>query len=242
MFIDPSPLQTASCSIPKQHFSPHSIPPPLQNIQQAAPTSSNVARSGGSISSTYTQSPQTHNTVPLSPCFPQPSSTSPIISYGQRQSSTGQQALPSRSPAGGEALDHGPSPRQSGHPVNDQRQLHYDLERTPSVHSLYNKPMQTLSPYQNGHEERFPVYASPPKNISAICPLDGLLLKFLSDQRERVLQGVQAQEIIGPPYPSFRALVDPQTSDTSHPLSKVFTDMLGKFPDISRLPEQAAIL
>ena len=86
------------------------------------------------------------------------------------------------------------------------------------------------------------MYAYLPKTLTQTCPLDGLLLAFLSDQRERIVQGDPAEDVIGPPYPSFRTLVDPQASDRSHPLSRVFTDMLGKFPDIKTLPEKAAIL
>ena len=133
--------------------------------------------------------------------------------------------------------------RQSRQNSGEQRQHQHSVETTPSVHSMNHQlPMHTLSPIQHGFGESIPVYAHPPRNIIQTCPLDGLLLKFLSDQRERALLGVPTQELIGPPYPDFGALIDPSVSERSHALSSVFTEMLGKFPDISTLPEQTAIL
>jgi hypothetical protein len=43
-------------------------------------------------------------------------------------------------------------------------------------------------------------------------------------------------------YPNFNALLDRGTSHYSHPLSKVFTDILRTFPDLSNLPEQVAVV
>jgi hypothetical protein len=48
--------------------------------------------------------------------------------------------------------------------------------------------------------------------------------------------------IIGPRYPSVSSLLNPAVSRFSHPLSKVFTDILQAFPDISALPERVAVL
>ena len=107
--------------------------------------------------------------------------------------------------------------------------------------SASNQPSHFLNPIQGGPEESRPAYAVGPKNLN-MCPLDGVLMTFLADQRQRAMDGVPMQELIGPPYPSFKSLIDPRLSEYSHPLSKVFTDMLGKFPDIATLPEQVAIL
>lgn len=133
--------------------------------------------------------------------------------------------------------------RQSRQNSGEQQLQQYSMEGSPSMNPLNHQlPMHTLSPPQSSGEDGIPGYAYPPRNLVQTCPLDGLLLKFLSDQRERALQGVPIPELIGPLYPSFRALIDPIASEKSHPLSRVFTDMLGKFPDISTLPEQVAIL
>lgn len=105
--------------------------------------------------------------------------------------------------------------------------------------------MHTLSPYQNARDgfcHTMQAYAVPVRNVRATCPLDGLLLDFLADRRQQAEKGASTAELIGPAYPSMVTLIDPQRGLASHPLSKVFTDMLSKFPDISTLPEQVAVL
>lgn len=48
--------------------------------------------------------------------------------------------------------------------------------------------------------------------------------------------------LVGPAYPSVSSLLNPANSIHSHPLSKVFTDILATFPDLSTLPERVAVL
>ena len=211
-----------------------------------APINLQEARSVGSASSTYALSPQARNAVPPSPYTSQPGGYSPAASLGRQHGIVGQHPAAVQSPAGDEKLELAYLLRQSRQNSGEQRPVHGSphgsLERTPPIHPLHSKPPHTLSPFQNGAEESPPVFSLPSKTISPTCPLDGLLLTFLADQRDRVFRGTSIDEIIGPPYPSFRTMIDPQADDTSHPLSKVFTEMLGKFPDISTLPEQVAIL
>ncbi|KAK8107709.1 uncharacterized protein PG998_009722 [Apiospora kogelbergensis] len=83
---------------------------------------------------------------------------------------------------------------------------------------------------------------SAPKNCGATCPLDSLLLDFLHERRQRAAEGVSAHEIVGPRYPSVSSLLNPSNSAYSHPLSKVFTDILATFPGICGLPERVAVL
>lgn len=80
------------------------------------------------------------------------------------------------------------------------------------------------------------------KNSEATCPLDGLLMNFLTERRERKEEGLPVSEVVGPRYPSVSSLLNPARSIYSHPLSKVFTDILATFPDISALPERVAVL
>ncbi|CRK35766.1 hypothetical protein BN1708_006780 [Verticillium longisporum] len=80
------------------------------------------------------------------------------------------------------------------------------------------------------------------KNCGPTCPLDSLLLDFLHERRQRAADGLPTQEIIGPRYPSVSSLLNPANSKYSHPLSKVFTDILSTFPDLSKLPERVAVL
>ncbi|KAI0882418.1 uncharacterized protein GGS22DRAFT_181021 [Annulohypoxylon maeteangense] len=85
-------------------------------------------------------------------------------------------------------------------------------------------------------------HTAPLKNSPPTCPLDSLLLDFLSERRQRASEGVPAREVIGPRYPSVSSLLNPSQSVFSHPLSKVFTDILAAFPGISTLPERVAVL
>ncbi|CAJ2511535.1 Uu.00g071600.m01.CDS01 [Anthostomella pinea] len=80
------------------------------------------------------------------------------------------------------------------------------------------------------------------KNTEPTCPLDNLLLDFLFERRQRAAEGVSPQEIVGPRYPSVSSLLNPANSAHSHPLSKVFTDILATFPGICTLPERVAVL
>ncbi|KAL2753762.1 hypothetical protein ACRALDRAFT_1077329 [Sodiomyces alcalophilus JCM 7366] len=80
------------------------------------------------------------------------------------------------------------------------------------------------------------------RNCAPTCPLDSLLLDFLNERRQRAADGLPTRELIGPRYPSVSSLLNPANSQYSHPLSKVFTDILSTFPDLSRLPEKVAVL
>ncbi|RYP76816.1 hypothetical protein DL771_001552 [Monosporascus sp. 5C6A] len=82
----------------------------------------------------------------------------------------------------------------------------------------------------------------PIKNCAPTCPLDTLLLAFMNERRQRLAEGVPTQEIVGPRYPSVSSLLNPATSAYAHPVSKVFTDIIGTFPGICTLPEKVAVL
>lgn len=78
------------------------------------------------------------------------------------------------------------------------------------------------------------------KNCAPTCPLDSLLLDFLQERRQRAAEGFPPHEIIGPRYPSIVSLLNP-TRDT-HPLTKLFIDILNTFPNINQLPERVGVL
>ncbi|KAL8753043.1 MAG: hypothetical protein Q9199_005329, partial [Rusavskia elegans] len=82
----------------------------------------------------------------------------------------------------------------------------------------------------------------PVRNIPPTCPLDVILLDFLAERRARAAEGASPTNLVGPPYPSVSSLLNPERSIYAHPLSKVFTDILSKFPDLAELPEQVAVL
>lgn len=85
-------------------------------------------------------------------------------------------------------------------------------------------------------------HSAPIRNISATCPLDSLLLDFLAERQQQAAEGVSSRKLVGPAYPSVSSLLNPERSIYSHPVSKVFTDILATFPDLSSLPEQVAVL
>lgn len=87
-----------------------------------------------------------------------------------------------------------------------------------------------------------PRYAASIRTCAPTCPLDSLLLDFLNERRQRAAEGHPVQEVIGPRYPSVSSLLNPAQSAYSHPLSRVFTDILAKFPELSGLPERVAVL
>jgi hypothetical protein len=90
--------------------------------------------------------------------------------------------------------------------------------------------------------DNLPGYAVPVKNCPSTCPLDSLLLDFLTERRQLAADGHPTRDIIGPRYPSVSSLLNPANSVYSHPLSKVFTDILATFPDLYALPERVAVL
>ncbi|KAL7623970.1 hypothetical protein AAE478_005527 [Parahypoxylon ruwenzoriense] len=95
---------------------------------------------------------------------------------------------------------------------------------------------------QNSGETSWIGNSNPIKNCPPTCPLDSLLLEFLTERRQRAAEGVPTREVVGPRYPSVSSLLNPANSVSSHPLSKVFTDILAAFPGISTLPERVAVL
>ncbi|KAF3896495.1 BZIP transcription factor [Trichophyton interdigitale] len=98
-----------------------------------------------------------------------------------------------------------------------------------------------LNPPSYGDSNMCP-YSIPIRNVEPTCPLDGILLDFLRTRQREAAEGVPNKQLVGPPYPSVSSLLNPAKGIYSHPLSKVFTDILSKFPNISNLPEQVAVL
>ncbi|KAI2790789.1 hypothetical protein POX_c03638 [Penicillium oxalicum] len=105
----------------------------------------------------------------------------------------------------------------------------------PSPTPSYMQPM-------NYGANPAPAYATPIRNSGPTCTLDSILLDFLHNRQREAAEGIPGQKLVGPPYPSVSSLLNPEKSAQSHPLSKVFTDILRTFPDINSLPVQVAVL
>jgi hypothetical protein len=77
------------------------------------------------------------------------------------------------------------------------------------------------------------------QNLKPTCPLDSIFLDFLKNRRGELTSGTQQRMA----YPSVSSLLNPADNSTySYSISKVFSDILRTFPDISSLPEQVGTL
>lgn len=110
-----------------------------------------------------------------------------------------------------------------------------EQQRSPASQS-YPPPIPN-SPFT---EHALAPWAAPCRNVEPTCTLDSLLLNFLRSKRTEAAQGVSEQRLVGPSYPSVSSLLNPEVE--SHPVSRVFTDILSTFPTIDALPQQIAVL
>ena len=76
----------------------------------------------------------------------------------------------------------------------------------------------------------------------ATCPLDTILLEAVAERVSLLEAGRSPEEVLGPEYPNFTILMNPEARAHSHPISQLLTDILRTFPDISRLPEQVGYI
>jgi hypothetical protein len=81
-----------------------------------------------------------------------------------------------------------------------------------------------------------------PRWVPATCPLDAILLDAVAERARARASGISMEEVVGPMYPNWNHLLNKNTSIPTHPISKLITDILRTFPDLSRLPEQVAVI
>lgn len=104
----------------------------------------------------------------------------------------------------------------------------------------------SISEQSQSQSQPQPPWTVLPKNIPPTCPLDGLLLNF-QQSRQREQPATQDPSNNNPllyptSYPSVSSLLNPSGGHELDPLSRLMTDIISKFPNISELPEQAAVL
>ncbi|KAH9812962.1 hypothetical protein Tdes44962_MAKER05728 [Teratosphaeria destructans] len=199
-----------------------------------------------------------YTTVPAAQMEPQihPDLRSPTHSHSAASSQPGEQSWrPARSPSGqyasqhnSVAYDHQPPPgEQQTTQSNGERPaagtmgLNFVLDSTQKR----SPPEQTATPAATASPSNptTPLYARLPINSEPTCGLDDLLGDFIKRSRERIEGGEAKADVLGPEYPSFMALQDPQTTlEHLHPVSGLLIAILSKFPDISALPEKVAVL
>ncbi|KAI4211077.1 MAG: hypothetical protein LQ351_006085 [Letrouitia transgressa] len=204
-------------------------------------------RSNTSTSPTFTASPQTQQSP-----HPLASYNSPPNSFPRQRSGIASHGLNITAP--GERLNLGflldgrsthPQPQTPiPAPTQIQQMPTYSAYDAPAGtggngHVSHTPPITTLKPRDGSGPEPYEV---PVRNTPPTCPLDGILLDFLAERRSLAAEGTPVSKLVGPAYPSFPSLLNPSASIYAHPLSKIFTDILSKFPDLSALPEQVAVL
>ena len=112
-----------------------------------------------------------------------------------------------------------------------------------SQHSRANIPDSGYADDSNPNiDPHVAPWAAPCRNIAATCPLDGIILDFVSSRQREAADGVPKSSLVGPAYPSVLSLLNPEQSRQFHPLSQVLVDILGNFPHIYALPEKVAVL
>ncbi|KAG9245121.1 hypothetical protein BJ878DRAFT_575135 [Calycina marina] len=114
-------------------------------------------------------------------------------------------------------------------------------ERGSPIHNRSSSVTSSNTNYHGGEIGHLG-HSAPIRNSPPTCPLDSLLLDFLIERQQQAADGVATPRLVGPAYPSVSSLLNPSRGLHAHPLSKVFTDILGTFPDLSTLPEKVAVL
>ncbi|UJO18103.1 uncharacterized protein CLAFUR5_06491 [Fulvia fulva] len=139
-------------------------------------------------------------------------------------------------------VQHDQRPPSSSHvqqhtPNGDRHGLSFLLEPSNSTSSATQSCHSPATPEQ-------PIYARLTNVGRASCPLDYLLIDFHRSRTRMLSEGMSKFDAIGPDYPTFAALIDPNSPEREHqhPVSALLVDMLSKFPDVAELPEKVAVL
>jgi len=127
--------------------------------------------------------------------------------------------------------------RASNPPAQQQSQHHHSPDSRSSYPAISSFPeqAQAQSPW-----------SALPKNCEPTCPLDNILLNFISTQRREIAENGGAADtavsLAAPAYPSVASLLNPTGGHRVDRLSQLMTDVIDKFPNIANLPERVATL
>ncbi|MCJ1411992.1 hypothetical protein MMC19_006084 [Ptychographa xylographoides] len=158
----------------------------------------------------------------------------------QGRAPDGHRALSSSNPATHNLSD--PNRRQA-RPRGEAPPLPSDSHITLGTFRAESPPVpKTSHVFYEGQSAQISLATQLPLNTESTCPLDGLLLDFLAERRQRKAEGMSDADLLGPAYPSFHCLFRPDRSVYTHALSRFFTDILATFPGLSSPPEQVAVL
>jgi hypothetical protein len=137
---------------------------------------------------------------------------------------------------------------------NDERLgVDFLLEnKSPGVNGLSPSPPAPGhgEQQQPGGRRRGGHYSMIPARVSATCPLDAILLDAVAERtrtRTRISNSTSpnshpSTDIVGPLYPDWNLMLNKNSSTPTHPVSKLHIDIIGTFPDLSKLPEQVAVV
>ncbi|KAK1763982.1 hypothetical protein QBC33DRAFT_572924 [Phialemonium atrogriseum] len=78
-----------------------------------------------------------------------------------------------------------------------------------------------------------------PSHFPSTCPLDEILLDFLSSRRDMLSKGVSLESVAGPEKPTVKALFTAELATPVHPLSGIMSRVLSTFPCVGE-PEKLA--
>ena len=79
------------------------------------------------------------------------------------------------------------------------------------------------------------------RHLPAICPLDQILLDFLSSRRALLADGTPLSVLLGPVQPIITAMIHPDRAPSTHPVSRVMSEILSTFGHV-RLQERLAFM
>lgn len=113
-------------------------------------------------------------------------------------------------------------------------------EPVPSLSPVSSKTAQTTFYHESsGRSHNVSSFLS--KHLPATCPLDQILLDFLSSRQALVAGGNPMDPILGPEQPFVAAILHPELAATAHPISRVMAEVLSTFPKVD-LPEKISFM
>lgn len=98
--------------------------------------------------------------------------------------------------------------------------------------SIGTAPFGTMPVAQPIGDHQTAIWNILPKHLPATCPLDHILLDFLSSRRLLAARGESIASVVGPPSPSISGLLNPEVT-TRHPGSRVMVDVVATFKDVN---------
>ncbi|KAL4876846.1 hypothetical protein BJY04DRAFT_222694 [Aspergillus karnatakaensis] len=117
-----------------------------------------------------------------------------------------------------------------------------DRQSGISPHSVLQTWNTTVSPPVYQPSFATGISSVLPKHTAGTCPLDQILLDFISSRRAIVAKGGDADTILGSPQPSLQAILHPgSTIPGDHATSRVLTEILSTFPHVA-IPERLGFM